>query len=71
MKEKYDIIITTTITTLYIRFALSLKETGVANKITPEVLTEILNILDQSMDETEQQMHELYESREEGDRKDA
>ena len=71
MKEKYDIIITTTITTLSIRFALSLKETGVANKITPEVLTEILNILDQSMDETEQQMHELYEAREKGDRKDA
>lgn len=71
MDEKYALIITTTITTLGIRFALSLKETGVAKKITPELLTEILNILDQSMDETEQQMHELYESREKGDKKDA
>ena len=71
MNENYKLIITTTLTVLDVRFELKLKESGVVNKIKPEVLSEILNILDQSMNETEQQMHELYESREEGDKKDA
>ena len=39
--------------------------------ITDEALKEILNIFEQSMNEIEQEMHELYESKEEGDRKDA
>ena len=71
MDEKYALITTTTLTLLDVRFELKLRESGVTNKIKPEVLSEILNILDQSIDETEQQIHELYESREKGDRKDA
>lgn len=71
MNEKLALITTTTLTLLFVRFSLKLRESGVANKITPEVLSELLNILEQSMDETEQQIHEIYESREEGDKKDA
>ena len=71
MDENYKIIITTTLTILDVRFELKLKESGVVNKIKPEVLSEILNILDQSMNETEQQMHEFYEQREKGENKDA
>ena len=71
MKENYNLIITTTLTLLAVRFGLKLKESGVANKIKPEVLSEILNILDQSMDETEQAIHESFEKIEKGDRKDA
>ena len=71
MNKNYNVIITTTLTLLDVRFELKLRESGVVNKIKSELLSEILNILDQSIDETEQQIHELYESREEGDRKDA
>lgn len=71
MDEKYALITTTTLTLLDVRFELKLRESGVTSKIKPEVLSEILNILEQSIDETEQQIHELYENREKGDRKDA
>lgn len=70
MDEKYAFI-TTTLTLLAVRFGLNLNKPGVLNNITGESLIEILNILEQSMYETEQQIHELYESREKGDKKDA
>ena len=71
MDEKYALITTTTLTLLAVRFRLNLNKPGVLNNITGEALIEILNILEQSMYETEQQIHELYEKREKGDRKDA
>ena len=71
MNEKLALITTTTLTLLFVRFSLKLRESGVTNKITPEVLSELLNILEQSMDETEQQIHEIYEQREKGENKDA
>ena len=70
MDEKYSLI-TTTLTLLAVRFRKNLIKPGVLNNITGEALIEILKIFDQSMDEIEQEMHELYESREEGDKKDA
>ena len=71
MDEKYSLITTTTLTLLAVRFRKNLIKPGVLNNITGEALIEILKIFDQSMDEIEQEMHELYESREEGDKKDA
>lgn len=71
MDEKYALLTTTTLTLLAVRFRLNLNKPGALDKITGEALIDILNILEQSMYETEQQIHELYESREKGDRKDA
>ena len=61
MDEKYALITTTTLALLAVRFRLNLNKPGVLNNITGEALIEILNILEQSMYETEQQIHELYE----------
>lgn len=71
MDEKYALITTTTLTLLAVRFRLNLNKPGVLNNITGESLIDILNILEQSMYETEQQIHELYENKEKGDKKDA
>ena len=71
MDEKYALITTTTLALLAVRFRLNLNKPCALDRITGEELIEILNILEQSMYETEQEIHKLYESRKEGDRKDA
>ena len=71
MDEKYALLTTTTLALLAVRFRLNLNKPGALDKITGEALIDILNILEQSMYETEQEIHKLYESREEGDKKDA
>ena len=71
MNKKYALITTTTLTLLAVRFRRNLIKSDSANKMKGEALYEILKIFDQSMDEIEKEMHELYEAREKGDRKDA
>ena len=66
----HDMIASLILTIFTFRFRRNLiKSDGLL--ITDEALKEILNIIEQSIDETEQQIHEVYEQREKGDKKDA
>ena len=71
MNKNYDIIVAQTLTLLAFRFRKKLIKSGIEYKTTGEALCEILKILDKSMDEIEQEMHENFEIREKGDKKDA
>ena len=67
MNKNYDIIVAQTLTLLAFRFRKNLIKSDNVNKMKGEALYEILKIFDQSMDEIEQEMHELYEAREKGE----
>ena len=60
LTSAYDEIVSMVLSILTFKFQVNLSKAGIYEKVPIDGLLEILNILDKSMDETEQQIHKVY-----------